>query len=120
MESSIPYIVLGLLYAYLLYLSWTPETIRMIFASKYLLPEVCLLLHICIQHILLIKKRLNNSHIFFSCVYHVQLPSIAKMFSSEMTLASAWIHLLVVDLFAARSLSLSVKVSVVIVRADNF
>ncbi|XP_041007831.1 protein ABA DEFICIENT 4, chloroplastic isoform X2 [Juglans microcarpa x Juglans regia] len=30
------------------------------------------------------------------------LPGIAKMFSSEMTLASAWIHLLVVDLFAAR------------------
>ncbi|KAL0395953.1 UNVERIFIED_CONTAM: protein ABA DEFICIENT 4, chloroplastic [Sesamum calycinum] len=29
------------------------------------------------------------------------LPGIAKMFSSEMTLASAWIHLLVVDLFAA-------------------
>ncbi|XP_041007830.1 protein ABA DEFICIENT 4, chloroplastic isoform X1 [Juglans microcarpa x Juglans regia] len=68
-ESSIPYVVLGLLYAYLLYLSWTPETIRLIFASKYLLPE---------------------------------LPGIAKMFSSEMTLASAWIHLLVVDLFAAR------------------
>ncbi|KAK4602139.1 hypothetical protein RGQ29_011268 [Quercus rubra] len=68
-ESSIPYVVLGLLYAYLLYLSWTPETLRMIFASKYLLPE---------------------------------LPGIAKMFSSEMTLASAWIHLLVVDLFAAR------------------
>nr|XP_023887428.1 protein ABA DEFICIENT 4, chloroplastic isoform X3 [Quercus suber]POE67393.1 protein aba deficient 4, chloroplastic [Quercus suber] len=68
-ESSIPYVVLGILYAYLLYLSWTPETLRMIFASKYLLPE---------------------------------LPGIAKMFSSEMTLASAWIHLLVVDLFAAR------------------
>ncbi|XP_009618393.1 protein ABA DEFICIENT 4, chloroplastic isoform X2 [Nicotiana tabacum] len=30
------------------------------------------------------------------------LPGIAKMFSSEMTLASAWIHLLAVDLFAAR------------------
>ncbi|PIN24119.1 hypothetical protein CDL12_03174 [Handroanthus impetiginosus] len=30
------------------------------------------------------------------------LPGIAKMFSSEMTLASAWIHLLVIDLFAAR------------------
>ncbi|XP_015881352.3 protein ABA DEFICIENT 4, chloroplastic isoform X2 [Ziziphus jujuba] len=30
------------------------------------------------------------------------LPGIAKIFSSEMTLASAWIHLLVVDLFAAR------------------
>ncbi|KAK7394155.1 hypothetical protein VNO78_14675 [Psophocarpus tetragonolobus] len=69
MESSIPYIVLGILYAYLLYLSWTPETVRLIFASKYLLPE---------------------------------LPGIAKMFSSELTLASAWIHLLVVDLFAAR------------------
>ncbi|PIA33278.1 hypothetical protein AQUCO_04100004v1 [Aquilegia coerulea] len=30
------------------------------------------------------------------------LPGIAKMFSREMTLASAWIHLLAVDLFAAR------------------
>ncbi|WCJ25371.1 Protein ABA DEFICIENT 4 chloroplastic [Euphorbia peplus] len=69
MESNMPYIVLGLLYAYLLYLSWTPDTIRLMFASKYLLPE---------------------------------LPGIAKMFSSEMTLASAWIHLLAVDLFAAR------------------
>ncbi|KAF7820015.1 protein ABA DEFICIENT 4, chloroplastic-like isoform X2 [Senna tora] len=68
-ESSIPYVVLSVLYAYLLYLSWTPETVRLIFASKYLLPE---------------------------------LTSIGKMFSSEMTLASAWIHLLVVDLFAAR------------------
>ncbi|XP_015881351.3 protein ABA DEFICIENT 4, chloroplastic isoform X1 [Ziziphus jujuba] len=69
MDSSIPYVVLGILYAYLLCLSWTPETLRYIFASKYLLPE---------------------------------LPGIAKIFSSEMTLASAWIHLLVVDLFAAR------------------
>ncbi|KAJ4707095.1 protein ABA DEFICIENT 4, chloroplastic [Melia azedarach] len=58
MESSIPYVVLGLLYAYLLYLSWTPDTLR--------------------------------------------LSGIAKMFTSDMTLASAWIHLLVVDLFAAR------------------
>lgn len=68
-ESNVPYILLGALYAFLLYRSWTPETLRLIFASKYLLPE---------------------------------LPGIAKMFSSEMTLASAWIHLLVVDLFAAR------------------
>ncbi|KAI8534417.1 hypothetical protein RHMOL_Rhmol10G0087800 [Rhododendron molle] len=29
------------------------------------------------------------------------LSGIAKMFSNEMTLASAWIHLLAVDLFAA-------------------
>ncbi|GAB4832317.1 Short-chain dehydrogenase/reductase aba4 [Ancistrocladus abbreviatus] len=69
MESSIPYVILGLLYAYLLYLSWTPDTIRLMFASKYWLPE---------------------------------LSGIAKMFASEMTLASAWIHLLAVDLFAAR------------------
>ncbi|XP_073154499.1 protein ABA DEFICIENT 4, chloroplastic isoform X1 [Henckelia pumila] len=67
--SSIPFIVLGLLYAYLLYLSWTPDTIRLMFASKYWLPE---------------------------------LTGIATMFSNEMTLASAWIHLLAVDLFAAR------------------
>ncbi|XP_075510541.1 protein ABA DEFICIENT 4, chloroplastic-like isoform X1 [Primulina tabacum] len=67
--SSIPYMVLGILYTYLLYLSWTPETIRLIFGSKYWLPE---------------------------------LPGIAKMFSSEMTLVSAWIHLLSVDLYAAR------------------
>ncbi|MCE2056038.1 Protein ABA DEFICIENT 4, chloroplastic [Datura stramonium] len=69
MKSSIPYIVLGLLYAYLLYLSWTPDTIQLMFASKYWLPE---------------------------------LPGIAKMFSNEVTLASAWIHLLAIDLFAAR------------------
>ncbi|VVB16001.1 unnamed protein product [Arabis nemorensis] len=69
MESGIPYIVLGVLYAYLLYLSWTPDTFKYMFSSKYMLPE---------------------------------LSGIAKMFSSEMTLASAWIHLLVIDLFAAR------------------
>lgn len=71
MQSSVPYVILGLLYAYLLYLSWTPDTIRLMFASKYWLPE---------------------------------LPGIARMFSNEMTLASAWIHLLVVDLFAARQI----------------
>ncbi|WJX65902.1 Short-chain dehydrogenase/reductase aba4, variant 2 [Trifolium repens] len=69
MQSNVPYAILSILYAYLLYLSWTPETIELIFASKYLLPE---------------------------------LTSIGKMFSNEMTLASAWIHLLVIDLFAAR------------------
>uniref|UniRef100_A0A5B7AVZ8 Uncharacterized protein n=1 Tax=Davidia involucrata TaxID=16924 RepID=A0A5B7AVZ8_DAVIN len=69
MESSIPYVGLGVLYAYLLYLSWTPDTMRLMFASKYWLPE---------------------------------LPGMAKMFSNEITLASAWIHLLAIDLFAAR------------------
>ncbi|KAJ4818159.1 abscisic acid (aba)-deficient 4 [Rhynchospora pubera] len=39
MESTTPYVLLGILYAYLLYLSWTPETLRCMFASKYWLPE---------------------------------------------------------------------------------
>ncbi|KAG8053574.1 hypothetical protein GUJ93_ZPchr0001g30424 [Zizania palustris] len=68
-DSTIPYVALGVLYAYLLYLSWTPDTLRAMFASKYWLPE---------------------------------LPAIVRMFASEMTVASAWIHLLAVDLFAAR------------------
>ncbi|XP_040385039.1 protein MAO HUZI 4, chloroplastic isoform X2 [Oryza brachyantha] len=68
-DSTAPYVALGLLYAYLLYLSWTPDTLRAMFASKYWLPE---------------------------------LPGIVRMFASEMTVASAWIHLLAVDLFAAR------------------
>ncbi|XP_039846627.1 protein MAO HUZI 4, chloroplastic-like isoform X1 [Panicum virgatum] len=41
-ESSAPYVALGLLYAYLLYLSWTPDTLRAMFASKYWLPELLL------------------------------------------------------------------------------
>ncbi|CAD5186402.1 unnamed protein product [Musa acuminata subsp. malaccensis] len=69
MESNLPYVALGVVYAYLLYLSWTPDTFSTMFASKYWLPE---------------------------------LSGIAKMFSNEMTMASAWIHLLAVDLFAAR------------------
>lgn len=40
MESNAPYVLLGVLYAYLLYLSWTPETLKCMFASKYWLPEV--------------------------------------------------------------------------------
>lgn len=39
-DSSAPYVALGILYAYLLYLSWTPDTLRAMFASKYWLPEV--------------------------------------------------------------------------------
>ncbi|XP_042395893.1 protein MAO HUZI 4, chloroplastic-like [Zingiber officinale] len=69
MESSLPYVALGVLYAYLLYLSWTPDTLRMMFASKYWLPE---------------------------------LAGIARMFTNEITASSAWIHLLAIDLFAAR------------------
>ncbi|KAK4284240.1 hypothetical protein QN277_001099 [Acacia crassicarpa] len=73
MESGIPYVLLGLLYAYLLCLSWTPETLQLLFATQYFLP---------------------------------QLSSIAKMFSSDITLASAWIHLMLIDLFAARQVFL--------------
>ncbi|CAK7344351.1 unnamed protein product [Dovyalis caffra] len=86
MESSIPYVVLGLIYAFLLYLSWTPDTIHMMFASQYWLPE---------------------------------LPGIAKMFSSEMTLASAWIHLLAVDLFAARQLHPKLLISLLLSQSNE-
>lgn len=68
-ENDIPFIVLGAMYVYLLFLSWTPETLGLMFASKYWLPE---------------------------------LPGITRMFSSTITVASAWIHLLVADLFCGR------------------
>lgn len=68
-ESDLPYVVLGVMYVYLLALSWTPETLSLMFASKYWLPE---------------------------------LPGITRMFSSTVTVASAWIHLLVADLFCGR------------------
>uniref|UniRef100_A0A3Q7FG51 Neoxanthin synthase n=1 Tax=Solanum lycopersicum TaxID=4081 RepID=A0A3Q7FG51_SOLLC len=85
MESNIPYIVLGLLYSYLLYLSWTPDTLQLLFPSNTSwIPEVC-------------------STIFFTdSEFTFTLAGIAKMFSREITLASAWIHLLIIDLFAAR------------------
>ena len=38
-ESDLPFIVLGVMYIYLLALSWTPETLGLMFASKYWLPE---------------------------------------------------------------------------------
>ncbi|KAL3735252.1 hypothetical protein ACJRO7_024391 [Eucalyptus globulus] len=69
MKTGVPFIVLGLFYAYLLYLYWTPDTLKTVFSSKYYMPE---------------------------------LPGIAKLFTNEVALASAWIHLLAVDLFAAR------------------
>eukprot|EP00250_Pteridium_aquilinum_P015365 c22543_g1_i2 orf=408-1277(-) len=72
-ESSFPYAVLGVLYVYLLFLSWSPETLQLMFASKYWLPE---------------------------------LPGITRMFSSTLTVASAWLHLLAVDLFAGRQIYL--------------
>ncbi|KAL9662354.1 hypothetical protein QQ045_027187 [Rhodiola kirilowii] len=69
MRSCLPYIVLGIVYAYLLYLSWTPGTLQAMFASKYWMPE---------------------------------LSAIASLFTNEVSLSSAWIHLLAIDLFAAR------------------
>jgi hypothetical protein len=44
-EICAPYVALGLLYGYLLYLSWTPDTLRAMFSSKYWLPEVVLVLN---------------------------------------------------------------------------
>lgn len=40
MRSEIPYLILGAGYIYLLALSWTPETLGLMFSSKYWLPEV--------------------------------------------------------------------------------
>lgn len=71
MKSNIPYITLGTLYAYLFYISCIPDSLGLMFTSKYWLPE---------------------------------LPAVAKMFSNDLTLASVWIHLLTVDLFAARQI----------------
>lgn len=72
-ESNLPYVVLGVLYLYLLSISWSPDTLQLMFASKYWLPE---------------------------------LPGITRMFSSMLTVASAWIHLLAVDLYAGRQIYL--------------
>lgn len=40
MESELTYFILGAGYIYLLCLSWTPETVGLMFSSKYWLPEV--------------------------------------------------------------------------------
>ncbi|CAN0926017.1 Protein ABA DEFICIENT 4, chloroplastic [Linum grandiflorum] len=69
MKSRIPDVVLGLLYGYAVYLSWTPDTLQLLLGGQNGMP---------------------------------QLTGIIKLFSSEMRLTSGWIHLVVVDLFAAR------------------
>ncbi|OIT00010.1 PREDICTED: protein ABA DEFICIENT 4, chloroplastic-like isoform X1 [Nicotiana attenuata] len=69
MESKLPYIVLGRLYAYILVLSWRPDTLQLLFHYQDLIPDQA---------------------------------GITQLFSREMSLASAWIHILVMDLFAAR------------------
>jgi hypothetical protein len=48
----------------------------------------------------LLKKK--KSMRLLPLVHFVQLPGIVRMFAGETTVASAWIHLLAVDLFAAR------------------
>ncbi|GAQ84411.1 abscisic acid -deficient 4 protein [Klebsormidium nitens] len=73
MDSAIPYVILGAMYMYLLSISWTPEHPKLMFSSKYWLPE---------------------------------LSGITRMFSSMLTVSSAWIHLLAVDLFAGRNIYL--------------
>ncbi|CAL1405387.1 unnamed protein product [Linum trigynum] len=41
MGSMIPYTALGLVYGYVVYLSWTPDTLHLMFGSKYMVPQVC-------------------------------------------------------------------------------
>ncbi|CAN1219232.1 Protein ABA DEFICIENT 4, chloroplastic [Linum perenne] len=69
MKSRITDVVLGVLYGYAVYLSWTPDTFHLMFSGQNGMP---------------------------------QLSGIVKIFSSEMRLTSGWIHMVVVDLFAAR------------------
>ncbi|XP_039123009.1 uncharacterized protein LOC120259466 isoform X1 [Dioscorea cayenensis subsp. rotundata] len=40
MKSSIPNVMLAVVYAVILYLFWTPETLELLFASKYRLTEI--------------------------------------------------------------------------------
>ncbi len=160
-ETSFPYMVLGALYIYLLSLSWTSETLHLMFSSKYWLPEVSGLIccgysvqqtwvfvlgrHVqtWVMTMCLLQQPSQASRVCFGCNnkqeinldsftycirffsflsfqivavrYHtcclvvgcegfcdVQLPGITRMFSSTITVASAWIHLLAVDLFCGR------------------
>ncbi|XP_024535986.1 protein ABA DEFICIENT 4, chloroplastic [Selaginella moellendorffii] len=39
-ESNIPHVVLGAMYTYLLSISWTPNTLHYMFATKHYLPEL--------------------------------------------------------------------------------
>jgi hypothetical protein len=100
-ESSAPYVALGLLYAYLLYLSWTPDTLRAMFASKYWLPEVLLLPLICTLQLSECSAAHRNGTI--PSLMHFAVAGHRQDVRERDTVASAWIHLLAVDLFAARS-----------------
>jgi hypothetical protein len=73
-ESTAPYVALGLLYAYLLYLSWTPDTIRAMFASKYWLPEVSHCHHHIQQQQCRVELTLCN--VLFMCL-HKMIPAVA-------------------------------------------
>ncbi|KAK3257330.1 hypothetical protein CYMTET_33581 [Cymbomonas tetramitiformis] len=68
MQSPLPCCVLAVMYVYLLYVSWAPDTLQKMFSNQYFFPE---------------------------------LAGIAEMFARYKTVASAWLHLLAVDLFAA-------------------
>ncbi|CAI5967228.1 unnamed protein product [Closterium sp. NIES-64] len=120
MSSSLPSILLGFVYLYLLYKSWTPNTLLYMFSSKYWLPEYWLPEVRLYQSPL--YELLNSSRALPCCSirwpaalhallkllaarasgHHSDLAGITQMFASTLTVASAWIHLLAVDLFAAR------------------
>ncbi|XBI23949.1 hypothetical protein VPH35_049102 [Triticum aestivum] len=88
-ESTAPYVALGLLYAYLLYLSWTPDTIRAMFASKYWLPEVTT------PHVLSMLNTCSNTKIQYqhcalsecSCAL---AKSINNMYGPSILCVVAW------------------------------
>ncbi|MCD7470965.1 hypothetical protein HAX54_011218 [Datura stramonium] len=85
------YIVLGLLYCVSV-IPLDTDTIQLMFASNTGFQRWVL------NYIIICK----NCMVGILTLPSIQLPGIAKMFSNEVTLASAWIHLLAIDLFAAR------------------
>lgn len=132
MESDLPFILMGAMYIYLLTISWTPQTAGLMFASKYYLPEASqLFLLFCtwpleqmykapleLQDFCCVSLLFRDLGPVRACLLTCslanllvwtgmgkQLPGITHMFSNTITVASAWIHLLVADLFCGRWVS---------------
>lgn len=77
MNTGVPFIVLGLFYAYLLYLSWTPDTLKAMFSSKYYLPEVCVWLEEAGSIVLC------SLYIWFQSIYRFSQTTIVLVYESS-------------------------------------
>ena len=81
MQSYLPFIPMAVLYLYMLLRSWTPDTLQLMLPGDIALAA--------------------QGPQFFP-----RLDCIAVLFSRTWTVASAWVHLLCVDLFMARHIYL--------------